>query len=51
MELELPQLLAPDLPSNKQVNLTRSSIFYGHKMSPPIVAVYLTKGQPDTKVQ
>ena len=33
MELELPQLLVPDLPSNKQVNLTWSSITLGHKMS------------------
>ena len=35
MELELPWLLAPNLPSNKQVNLTCSSITLGHKMSLP----------------
>ena len=33
MELELPWLLAPDLPLNKQVNLTWSSITLDHKMT------------------
>ena len=36
MQLELLWLLTPDLPSNKQVNLTCSSITLGHKMSLPI---------------
>ena len=35
MELELLQLLAPDLPSNKQVNLTWNSTTLGHQMSLP----------------
>ena len=42
MELELLQLLVPDLPSNKQVNLTWSSITLGHKMSVP-GGVHLTQ--------
>ena len=46
MELELPWLLAPDLPSNKQVNLTWSSITLGHKISLSR-GVHLTEGQPD----
>ena len=51
MELELPQLLAPDLLSNKQVNLTGSSVTFVHKMSLPLwMGVHLAKGQPDTKV-
>ena len=36
MELELTQLLAPNLPSNTQLNLTWSSITLGHKMSLPV---------------
>ena len=36
MEVELPWLLAPDLPLNKQVNLIWSSITLGHKMSLPV---------------
>ena len=37
MELELLWLLVPDLPLNKQVSLTWSSITLGHMMSLPIV--------------
>ena len=36
VELELLCLLASDLPSNKQVNLTWSSITVGHKMYLPV---------------
>ena len=36
MELELLWLLAPDFPSNKQINLIWSTITLGHKMPLPM---------------
>ena len=48
-ELELPWLLAPDLPSNKQVNLTWCSTTLCHKNSLP-GGLHLTKGQLYLKV-
>ena len=48
MELELPQLLAPDLLSNKQVNLTWSSITLGGTNCLPGMSAYTPAGLSPT---
>ena len=49
-QLELPWLLMPDLPSNKQVNLTEVVAHLATRCLCPW-GVQMTKGQPDPMVK